>query len=136
MIMPASIMFKNIIHHSCLSFAKRSSGNLRPLYEAALAPMPIACPTWACSRATTTSRSPSAQDRSPDGARTTGWRSATVANSHQRRVMSVLDRGADPTSRMRNDSAPIVPTPSCGEDKSNDFVELMGIEPTASRVRF
>ena len=56
----------------------------------------------------------------------------TVANSHQRRVMSILGRGVDPTSRMRNDSSPIVPTPSCGEEKSNDFVELMGIEPTAS----
>ena len=48
----------------------------------------------------------------------------------------VLDRGADHNSRMGNDSAPIVPTPSCGEEKSNDSVELMGIEPTASRVRF
>jgi len=59
----------------------------------------------------------------------------TVANSNQRRVMSVLGRGGDHNSRMRNDSAPIVPTPSCGEEKCNDSVELMGIEPTASRVR-
>jgi integrase len=60
----------------------------------------------------------------------------TVANSDQRRVVSVLGRGAKGTSRMRNDSSPIVPTPQGDEKKSSDSVELMGIEPTASRVRF
>jgi hypothetical protein len=37
---------------------------------------------------------------------------------------------------MRNDSSPIVPTPQGDEEKSSDSVELMGIEPTASRVRW
>lgn len=35
----------------------------------------------------------------------------TVANSHQRRVASILGGGDDATSRMRNDSISIVPTP-------------------------
>jgi hypothetical protein len=60
----------------------------------------------------------------------------TVANSDQRRVVSILGRGTEGTSRMRNDSSPIVPTPQGDEKKCSDSVELMGIEPTASRVRF
>ncbi len=59
----------------------------------------------------------------------------TVANSDQRRVVSILS-GGDPASRMRNDSPSIVPTPPSVEERCNDSVELMGIEPTASRVRF
>jgi hypothetical protein len=67
----------------------------------------------------------------------------TVANSDQRRVVSILNGGAKPASRMprsnsrmRNDSSPIVPTPQSNEKKCSDSVELIGIEPTASRVRF
>ena len=66
----------------------------------------------------------------------------TVANSDQRRVVSILSpaepasRTAKPGSRMRNDSSPIVPTPRGNERKCSDSVELIGIEPTASRVRF